>query len=424
MRIIFLLFCLVNLVSAGCYQKRLCCSGRNNTCKGLDDGINHLPTVSTIHNEETLTLHPRGEKEYPIPHYESADSDDMIFPGVFEDENDEKIGKLILPDIIELDGSGADYVYRKTGINLEDPTTTTAPSIHHFIVGPKQDQKEPVTEVTRYSEGKNKHVLIRFSTLAKIMTLRVFNSPLVYEENRVTQPKFQHMYGYLESGASECYCDEHCVQLGDCCSDYTFTCPPRDCILSAWEPWHSCKPDKGKCGIGTQKRIRHILQHPERGGGQCEPKKEMKTCFVDCSKSEEDITTVALILDYRYNETRRQNFTQNSKFWDIPLTFEMDRKNDKYYCVHYQIDWVNRNCVSRLTKKGLMESSIICAECQPEATKHRKNGRCASDLEDNEEGFWKLIGPKSCNGIWKRINRTENCHCQFNYPNTYPFLLV
>ena len=66
----------------------------------------------------------------------------------------------------------------------------------------------------------------------------------------------------------------------------------------------------------------------------------------------------------------------------------------------------------------------MCAECQPEATYHRNNGRCASDLEDGDQGFWKLIGPQSCNGIWTRINRTEHCQCQNKYPDNHPFLLV
>lgn len=55
--------------------------------QGVDDGIAHLPTVSTIHNEEAQTFHQRPtvrtEKEYYTPHYESSgDGYDLIFPDV------------------------------------------------------------------------------------------------------------------------------------------------------------------------------------------------------------------------------------------------------------------------------------------------------------------------------------------------------
>ncbi|NP_001317877.1 SMB domain-containing protein [Caenorhabditis elegans] len=421
-----LVFSIPYTCHAGCYQRRLCCAGRNNTCKGVDDGIAHLPTVSTIHNEEAQTFHQRPtvrtEKEYYTPHYESSgDGYDLIFPDVFDEESDERIGKLVLPDIIEMDGSGADKVYERYGLGSGDgepedvetqeiPLTTPAPRLKTLIFGLKRDQRTPPEEITRYS------------LLSKFMPLKVTSTPLLYEENRV-QPA-NNLY-YLESSISECYCDEHCVTLGDCCSDYTFVCPPRDCVLTDWDSWTQCTADNGTCGIGTQKRLRHVIQHAERGGAACEPLKEMRTCFVECRPKKsalDDITTVALILDYRHNKTRSK-IRRNNIYWDLPNVAEKMKKAT-YYCVHYTIDWVNRNCVSRLLNKGLSEGSVMCAECQPEATYHRNNGRCASDLEDGDQGFWKLIGPQSCNGIWTRINRTENCQCQIEYPKDHPFLLV
>ncbi|CAL2036504.1 unnamed protein product [Caenorhabditis brenneri] len=430
--VLSILFAIPYSCRAGCYQRRLCCTGRNNTCKGVDDGISHLPTVSTIHNEEAQTFHQRAtrvEKEYYSPHYESSgDGYDFIFPDVYDD-SDEKIGKLVLPDIIEMEGSGADKVYERYGLGSGDepeetkeiPLTTVAPTLKTLIFGQKRDQRTPPEEITRYSE-KPRHLLIRYSLLSKYMPLKVTSSPLLYEENRV-QPS-NNLY-YLESSISECYCDEHCVALGDCCSDYTFVCPPRDCVLTDWDRWSQCTPDNGTCGIGTQKRLRHVIQHAERGGAACPPLKEMRTCFIECRPKKsalDDITTVALILDYKYNQTRAK-VGRNNIYWDLPNIAEKVNKSS-FYCVHYSIEWVNRNCVSRLLNKGLTEGSVMCAECQPEATYHRNNGRCASDLEDGDQGFWKLIGPQSCNGIWTRLNRTDHCQCQIQYPNDHPFLLV
>uniref|UniRef100_A0A0K0DP49 Reverse transcriptase domain-containing protein n=1 Tax=Angiostrongylus cantonensis TaxID=6313 RepID=A0A0K0DP49_ANGCA len=112
------------------------------------------------------------------------------------------------------------------------------------------------------------------------------------------------------------------------------------------------------------------------------------------------ITTVALLLDYRHNETRSKK-SRNNIYWDMPSVYEK--------------------------LKQATRGNTICAECQPEATLHRnneRNQRCASDLEDGEQGFWKLIGPKSCNGIWTRISRDDNCRCGRNHTELDPFLLV
>ena len=39
-------------------------------------------------------------------------------------------------------------------------------------------------------------------------------------------PSSEH-YAYLAAGDVQCYCDETCIELGDCCSDYTFVCPRK-----------------------------------------------------------------------------------------------------------------------------------------------------------------------------------------------------
>lgn len=43
--------------------------------------------------------------------------------------------------------------------------------------------------------------------------------------------------------------------------------------------------------------------------------------------------------------------------------------------------------------------------------------RCASDLEDGQKGYWKLIGPPSCYGIWYREKSYYDCYC-----NSHPRL--
>ena len=51
-----------------------------------------------------------------MPHYESSgDGYDLVYPSVYEVDNHERIGKLVLPDVVELEGSGAENIYSKYG---------------------------------------------------------------------------------------------------------------------------------------------------------------------------------------------------------------------------------------------------------------------------------------------------------------------
>ncbi|VDL69155.1 unnamed protein product [Nippostrongylus brasiliensis] len=64
-----------------------------------------------------------------------------------------------------------------------------------------------------------------------------------------------------------------------------------------------------------------------------------------------DITTVALLLDYRYNETRSKTSRDNI-YWDLPSVQEKLQKATQY-CVKYKIGWVNRNCWHKQFKTKL-----------------------------------------------------------------------
>ncbi|KJH53143.1 hypothetical protein DICVIV_00641 [Dictyocaulus viviparus] len=103
----------------------------------------------------------------------------------------------------------------------------------------------------------------------------------------------------------------------------------------------------------------------------------MRSCFKLCFKQQsfDDLTTVALLLDYRHNETRSKTSRDNI-YWDLPSS-SMQIKETKNYCVKYEIGWVNRNCWNKQITKRLYRGNTICAECQPEATLHRNNGRSA-----------------------------------------------
>ena len=44
---VLLVLMTVKIARAGCYEQKICCPGRNNSCFSYDNGIDHLPKVST-----------------------------------------------------------------------------------------------------------------------------------------------------------------------------------------------------------------------------------------------------------------------------------------------------------------------------------------------------------------------------------------
>uniref|UniRef100_A0A0N5B9R1 SMB domain-containing protein n=1 Tax=Strongyloides papillosus TaxID=174720 RepID=A0A0N5B9R1_STREA len=465
--IFFLLSINISFINGGCYQRQLCCRGKNNTCKDIDDGIRHLPIA--------VRWPGQVPKNY---HYDWRERPSIVYT---KDDN-EKLGRLVLPDILQVNEDGLQYLksyesneYDKDYLfdemltdnddeyvqGMDDDETI---EILHF--GDEFEDPPPHQEHIKYLDSDNRtHAYIRYSLINRYIPVRVEKVkkrtrhrmrhekvrklgknkidklvPLEHQSNdkkKITgvdegdeKARWrEENYRYKSQGNVECYCDGACLKFGDCCSDYTFVCPPVDCKTSEWERWSDCVADDKDvgCGIGQRVRRRYIVRKAENGGNRCGELEETVSCFKECKKRSNrfglfDETTVALIIDYKYNMSRKYDKKMN-KIWNIPKVVEK-LKNLQYYCVEYQIDWLNQNCIEEIFKKTLYKGSIICGECQPEAQLHRKDHRCASDLENGEVGFWKLIGPKSCNGIWRRITRTDKCRCSTMLPHLYPYLLV
>ncbi|VDN60619.1 unnamed protein product [Dracunculus medinensis] len=259
-----------------------------------------------------------------------------------------------------------------------------------------------------------------YSLLSRHIPLTIADD-LEYADSGNSSDKMMYLEG---SHDNLCYCDERCITFGDCCSDYTFVCPPSDCLVTQWNEWSTCVINNkiDKCGHGVRTRIRQIRQEARYGGAECPPVVEKTLCFKECFHENSDTTTVALLIDYQYSKIR-ETLSRDNVYWDLPEVAQKVAKLS-YYCVTYEIGWVNRNCVDKKIISKLYSGNIICAECQPEAQLHRSTLRCASDLNDGDYGLWKLIGPPYCNGIWRRISRTDNCRCDQKFPGKDSYLLV
>uniref|UniRef100_A0AC35G243 SMB domain-containing protein n=1 Tax=Panagrolaimus sp. PS1159 TaxID=55785 RepID=A0AC35G243_9BILA len=418
--IVLLLLLNISKIEAGCYQQRLCCTGRNVSCKTKDDGLSHIPLVTPLPPVKLVKF--RGE-EYP--------------PVLSEDG--QRIGRLILPDVVELDNEnlnfekqfghaeyftaldGEEYRRKHTALPPRQQAAKTK-TLTQLIFGyPVSD--EPTPDNIHYEKGRP---IIRLSTLNRYLPVKVGHvveiSPDSFEDeyqhlHEDEYPSFESVR-FLVEADPDCFCDELCVQYGDCCSDYTYVCPPTDCQVSQWGEWSKCEAYQTTCGQGRQERKRVVTIPPAHGGMPCLPLVEARACFKECPVvKQKDITTVALLLPYKYHEAR--------KSYRHPKEI-IPKRNHTNYCVTYKLGWVNRNCVEKEFKSTLFRGTEICAECQPEAQYHRQTPRCASDLDDGQKGYWKLIGPPSCYGIWYRKERIDNCYCNENprLKKLAPYLLV
>lgn len=93
--IFFLLSINISFINGGCYQRQLCCRGKNNTCKDIDDGIRHLPIA--------VRWPGQVPKNY---HYDWRERPSIVYT---KDDN-EKLGRLVLPDILQVNEDGLQYL--------------------------------------------------------------------------------------------------------------------------------------------------------------------------------------------------------------------------------------------------------------------------------------------------------------------------
>uniref|UniRef100_A0A0R3S384 SMB domain-containing protein n=1 Tax=Elaeophora elaphi TaxID=1147741 RepID=A0A0R3S384_9BILA len=407
-------------IHSGCYQKQLCCLGHNFTCVAVDDdAIGQLPVKFHHYPQQKLKKGRKGKWHLPIAYSRKMKrTDSLTLRNLIALVNDKKPGV-----VTNYGHNQSEDNLNKGGEQIEAVKSRSSATIlpflrYQLVFGQPFYPNEQQPETTRYHR---RHKLIRYSLLNRHMPLTVKNS------RGIDWPS--DAIAILENAVYDrvCYCDEKCVTFEDCCSDYSFACPrvfqTSDCIVSQWSAWSNCIPDEGSCKAGVQTRKRIINRKPEHGGIECPSLVEKMSCFKECAqhrrRHQPEVTPVALILDYSYNKTR-EKFSRSNVLKDATD----DRSKSLYYCVIYELGWVNSNCIDKKIGIKLFTGNNICVECQPEAQLHSKTNTCTSDLSDGENGFWKLIGPKSCNGAWKRLFRTDNCRCEINFPTHDAFLFV
>lgn len=180
---------------------------------------------------------------------------------------------------------GDEYRKKYTPLPPRQQGTKTK-TLTEIIFGHLFDEPES-PEVTSYEKGKP---IIRLSTLNRYLPVKIgevedLSAPLREAVAPTEYPTFDGLV-FLTESDPDCFCDEYCVQYGDCCSDYTYVCLPTDCQLSSWSSWSECRPYNHECGDGRQERNRQIVVPPAHSGMPCQHLSEAKACFKECPVAE------------------------------------------------------------------------------------------------------------------------------------------
>uniref|UniRef100_A0A183BU00 SMB domain-containing protein n=1 Tax=Globodera pallida TaxID=36090 RepID=A0A183BU00_GLOPA len=318
------------------------------------------------------------------------------------------IGKVVLPNFVSLNERGVQILHKlgqrehfglysgRRRKNVATFTDFDVPEEEETVIqfGSEAQMRERMDD--DQSEEDEKHSpIVRYSLLSRYLPLRIVKRR-IRVPNKVSQgaqPKEwtasePWRMNILMETNMDCFCDQFCTDYGDCCANYAQACPAINCEVS-----------------------------------------ECQRVFAMF-----DLTTVALLLDYQYDSSRRslpstfftqqqQNLLGREGSTKMTPSIQQrrhgaEREANVQYCVHYRIVWLNQECTDEKRWRSKLSPG------------NASDLRRVSNLEDGQSGFWKLIGPKYCYGIWHRLYSSgssppsSDCKCDKRFPQLSPFLLV
>ncbi|XP_007885169.1 somatomedin-B and thrombospondin type-1 domain-containing protein isoform X2 [Callorhinchus milii] len=202
-----------------------------------------------------------------------------------------------------------------------------------------------------------------------------------------------------------CYCDEACQSTGDCCYDYTRTCPARPCVVSEWSHWSGCAE---QCQPNVRVRRRYIEQEPQNHGDPCPALEERAGCLeymnyqgIHCGLSH----VPAFISTAEYNKERRKRAL-------------VEESEISEYCTEFKLESLSFHCTVENRPfarwmQYLREGYTVCVACQPPAM-NTGSHRCIGDgAEDygTDTFQWQAVGNNRCRGTWKKVRQVPQCSC-------------
>lgn len=217
-----------------------------------------------------------------------------------------------------------------------------------------------------------------------------------------------------------CFCDETCLKLGDCCTDYNQFCKAVDCILGDWEHWTTC--DK-ECGWGKKTRRRPVLRSQQNGGKPCGTSMEKSFCYGwNCIKTRHshghhELQETGKIIPAMYGTWRKDK--KYSPYADIRRNLFFHNNANQIvtrppYCARFEVTRSSHACMaakSRQWSRQLTKGQTVCVECQGFAMKHKLGVRCKGHGVYLQETRWDAYTIPGCRGKWVMKTQHEECSC-------------
>ncbi|XP_059091506.1 somatomedin-B and thrombospondin type-1 domain-containing protein-like [Tigriopus californicus] len=245
-----------------------------------------------------------------------------------------------------------------------------------------------------------------------------------------------------------CYCDEGCLETGDCCTDYKEACSVkvRDCSVSSWSVWSTCD---SSCGPGIQTRTRLITTHPSPGGKSCDPLEQKRTCLGGrCDrkywKYKSPIRETAGLLPVKFYrkvlsakkdwDVRENLFLHSKKladttqeksenYWENEIEdgYQADQPSgsnfeltatDQSYCTVFELVKTTKACQNDKDFFKMQKGRRMCALCPEDAKRESLGNRCKGHGVDYQLTRWRSTVFPKCHGQWQRIYETRDCPCK------------
>jgi len=229
-----------------------------------------------------------------------------------------------------------------------------------------------------------------------------------------------------------CFCDESCIEIGDCCTDYATACPVIDCQLTdVWSEWGECS---SPCGPGYKTKSREILVQPANGGRACDVTTEKmycegEKCKVPRAHQGFELTKErARIIPAKFGQWRKSK--KYNPYEDIRKNlfehYAADQSLDRpSYCAIFEVTDVHSACQKSeiVWTTVLKRGSTLCVECQPFSMKSDLGGRCMGHGLLNKVTPWKATTIPGCHGRWTLIKaHQDNCECDPALDNNFVFV--
>jgi len=217
----------------------------------------------------------------------------------------------------------------------------------------------------------------------------------------------------LDLSDEPCYCDQGCLDMGDCCQDFKDYCGVLDCSVSDWSSWSPCS---SSCGSGTSSRHRAVIRPESNGGVSCPDLHQARSCTgkEGCPRRKSGHTRhdsaalreSAMILPGKYGQGDQDKYDvrQNLK------TFQ-EEENDDQYCVVFRVDKSSKSCLNRKETKRLRKGSQVCVSCESKATRPHLGDRCSGHGVENKTTRFKNVINPGCHGRWTKTEVFDKCPC-------------